>query len=246
MKTNVTTKRVNILVITLLTIVFNLFVVSCSENGDDDYNRNLRTESFEDRYAKGKPGKPDMYWNFGWTAENKTTSLDVNWTLTERENSFSATGYAKAVCSHQNDRYAIPENLKNETLAYVQEHTTASNVYHKNLVSSASRKESQDSVRYTAEFKDGNFAYLDITTSFIEQVYLEKLDTTVYNLANIKVKSVRVKNVENLPGNTVLTRGTTFVSDSIMRIEINSKVEACYIVECCGMCRVISACDGKL
>lgn len=216
MKTNVTTKRVNILVITLLTIVFNLFVVSCSENGEDDYNRNLRTESYEDRYAKAKPGKPELDWNFSWTTSNHTSWAEVNWTLTESAMHLNENGIAKAVCSHEHDRYAIPEDLKNETLAYVQEHTTASNVVTKSIASSASRKEYQDSIRYTAECKDGNLAYLDITTSRLAQIYNAVLDTTIYNLAQIKVKNVRVKNIENLPGTTAMTRGT-YVSDSIVR-----------------------------
>lgn len=205
-------KRVSNLITLIVIAVFNLLITtSCEDNYDAERSRQ-QTQSFE---GVDEPVTP-LEWNFSWKADNHTTSVDVDWTISEKTSQFSANGYAKAVCSHEYDRYAVPEDLKLENPLYAQEHTRASEVYTKVLSSEASLRVSQDSVRYTAEFKDGNLAYLDITTSFIKQVYLAKLDTTVYNLANIKVKNVRIKNVENLPGNTVMTRGT-YVSDSIMR-----------------------------
>lgn len=204
-------KRVNYLVVLMVAVVFNFFMASCEDDYDAEMTRQ-QTQSFE---GVDEPVTP-LDWDFNYKVNNHGWSLETPWTLTEKTSQFSANGYAKAVCSHEYDRYAVPEDLKLENPSYAQEHTRASETYSKILSSEASLRVSQDSVRYTAEFKDGNLAYLDITTSFIKQVYLAKLDTTVYNLANIKVKNVRVKNVENLPGNTVMTRGT-YVSDSIMR-----------------------------
>ncbi|MBR1825001.1 MAG: hypothetical protein IJ770_00240, partial [Alphaproteobacteria bacterium] len=208
MKYNAIASRVNYLVVLMMAVVFNNLMTSC----EDDYDARMertQTQSFEgvDQPVLG------LEFNFNYDVNNRGWKLETPWTITEKVTGLNEKGTSSDWVSHKDDRYAVIDALRNVSLQYTQENTSASQTYTSLVTSSASRKEYKDSVRYSAMIEDGNIAYLDCVNDRKE---VEVRDT-LRKLPYIRTKSARVKAINTLPGTTKYQTRAAYVSDSICR-----------------------------
>jgi len=210
MKTNVTTKNVVKFLTIAMVAVINVFMASCQ----DDYDRDeMKTTSVE-RIAKPQNEViPGLEFSFNYEVNHLGWRVETPWTLTEKVTSLRENGTSADWASHKDDRYAVIDALRNVSLRYTQEHTSASQTYTSLVTSSASRKEYKDSVRYSAMIEDGNIAYLDAVNNRLE---VEVRDT-LRKLPYIRTKNATVKAINTLAGTTKYQTRAAYVSDSICR-----------------------------
>ena len=202
-------ERINVktVLMAFMTIVILVFTAGCE---DDPIDKDMtRTQSIE---TVAKPKVPGLDFLFDWDVNNYTTWLETPWTIKESVTGLNDGDETKAWVSHKEDRFAVADTYRNVSLQYTQEHTTKSQDYTKTLSSSTTRKEFQDSTRWTAMIEDGNLCYLDVV---VKRLQMEVRDT-MRILPYIKVNNAKVIRIESLPGTTAMTRGT-YVSDSIVR-----------------------------
>lgn len=207
-KKNIFTANLAVVLTALMSLVINLVMSSCS----DPYDRDEMVITSEEHIAKPQPPITGLDFMFDWEVNNYTSWLECPWTIKESFTGLNDRGEMKSWVSHKEDRFAVADTYRNVSLQYTQEHTTKGDVVTKNLSSSATRKEFQDSTRWTAMIEDGNLCYLDVV---VKRLQVEVRDT-MRVLPYVKVNNAKVISIESLPGTTAMTR-STYVSDSIVR-----------------------------
>ncbi len=212
-------KRVNYLVVLMVAVVLNLLMTGCQ----DDYRAERESFQTQDYDPTAQPTVPGLEFNFNYDIINRGWKVETPWTITEKVTGLKENGTSSDWVSHKEDRYAVVEALRNVSLKYTQENTSASQTFTSLVTSSASRKEYKDSVRYSAMIEDGNIAYLDCVNNRIER----EVRDTLRKLPYIRTKSARVKAINTLPGTTKYQTRAAYVSDSICREvvwELNKEV----------------------
>ena len=186
-------KRVNYLVVLMVAVVLNIFLTACQDN----YEASKASYQTQD-YDPSKPVPvPGLEFNFNYDIISHGWNVKTPWTITEKVTGLKENGTSSDWVSHKEDRYAVVEALRNVSLKYTQENTSASQTFTSLVTSSASRKEYKDSVRYSAMIEDGNIAYLDCVNDRKEVAVRD----TLRQLPYIRTKNASVKAINTLAFN---------------------------------------------